>query len=192
MARQGLLQHRRKSAGRIAVAAAMLLGAHSAGFAQSAAPATPAVQTAPLKVTVNHAEALTLRANAAVALIANPDIADLINERNNLIFVLGRKPGVTNLLVYDDAGRRLLGRDIEVVPEQGGMVAITRETDVTDYYCEPQCVFYEHEQGGSLPTPPPTAAAAGAGAPPSGQGAPQQQPAGGAQPAAPYAKPPNG
>jgi hypothetical protein len=174
--------HRRTSAGIAAFAAAVLIGVPGAAFAQSAAPSNPGA--GPLRVTVNHAEVLTLRANAAVALIANPDIADVVNERNNLVFVLGRKPGVTNLLVYDDAGRRLLGREIEVVPQQDGMVAITRETDVTEYYCEPLCIFYDHEQGGSLPTPPPTAAASSASQ--QGQGA---APGAGAQPAAAALKP---
>jgi hypothetical protein len=147
------------------LAAALMLGG---------APAPAAAQsneTPPLRVTVNHAEVITLQSAASIALIANPDIADIVNERNNLIFVLGRKPGATNLLVYDESGKRIFGREILVVPEDGRLVTITRETDVTDYYCQPHCRFYEHEQGGAPPAPPSNAgtpapagaAAAGAG-----------------------------
>ena len=138
----------------LALAAAVMLGGAPARVAAQSSEATP------LKVTVNHAEVVTLRSAAAVALIANPDIADIVNERNNLIFVIGRKPGATNLLVYDDGGKRLYGREILVVPEDGRLVTITRDTDVTDYYCEPHCRFYEHEQGGAPPAPP-----SGAGGP---------------------------
>ena len=155
------------------IAAAILFAAPAPLFAQSR-------DTAPFRVMVNHAEVITLSAPAGVALIADPDIADIVNERNNLIFVLGRKPGATNLLVYDASGRRLVGREIVVVPEDGAMVTITRATDVTDYFCAPRCRFFEHEQGGAAPAPPANAGAsaaaqAGAGEPP--PGAPVQAPA---------------
>jgi hypothetical protein len=161
----------------VALATAIIVcGAATEARAQSARPAS-------LRVSVNHAEVVTLQGPAAVALIANPDIADIVNERGNLIFVIGRKPGTTNLLVYDDAGKRLLGREIVVVPEDGNMVTITRETDVTDYYCEPRCRFYEHEQGGAPPmapanaSPAAPAASAAAPAPSNGGGATQPGPA---------------
>ncbi len=124
-----------------------------------AAPAL-AQQNSTLHVTINHAQVIKLQAAATVAVIANPDIADIVNEKNNLIFVLGRKPGATNLLVYDNAGKQLLSREIVVGPEESNMVTITRDTDPTTYFCEPRCRFYEHEQGGA----PPAAVTAGTGA----------------------------
>ncbi len=62
------------------------------------------------------------------------------------------------------------------------MVTITRETDVTNYYCAPNCQFYEHEQGGAPPAPPANAGAAAplAGAAAQSSGAPGQVPAGSA------------
>ena len=132
------------------------------GLAAALALAGPAgaQDNTTLHVTINHAQAIKLQAAATVALIANPDIADIVNEKNNLIFVLGRKPGATNLLVYDNAGKQLLSREIVVGPEEANMVTITRDTDPTTYLCEPRCRFYEHEQGGA----PPAAVAAGSGA----------------------------
>ena len=115
------------------VAAAMLVAAILA------APA--GAQQEPLRVTVNHAATITLDATAAVVLIADPEVADVVNERNNLMFVLGRKPGATNLLVYDNAGKRLFEREVVVVPQDARTVTITRETDQTDYTCDPRCAF---------------------------------------------------
>ena len=159
-------------------AAVILLAAPAPILAESSA-------NTPFRVTVNHAKVITLSAPAAVALIADPDIADIVNERNNLIFVLGRKPGATNLLVYDHNGKRLFGREIVVAPEDASMVTITRETDVTDYYCTPLCRFYEHEQGGAplanAGAPASTGAAqAGVGAAAQPSAAPGQAPAGSA------------
>ena len=154
----------------LGMAAALLFAAPAALHAQSR-------ESQPLKVTANHAAAIKLPSPGAVALVANPDIADIVNERNALIFVLGRKPGTTNLLVYDKDGKPLFDREIVVVPEDERMVTITRDSDVTDYFCEPRCRFYEHEQGGAPPAAPqnaggaaPSAAGGGSAAGPNAAG----------------------
>jgi hypothetical protein len=137
-------------------------------FAVAVLAAPAWAQQGPLHVSVNHAAAITLDAAAAVVLIADPEVAEIVNERNNLMFVLGRKPGATNLLVYDNAGKRLLEREVVVVPQDAHTVTITRETDQTDYICDPRCAFREHLTGAPRPeigaaaattptgTPPPT------------------------------------
>jgi hypothetical protein len=162
-------------------------GLAAAALAAALLAAPAAAQQGPLRVTVDHAAAITLDAAATVALIADPEVADVVNERNNLMFVLGRKPGATNLLVYDNAGKRLLEREVVVVPQDTRTVTITRETDQTDYICDPRCAFREHLAGApraeigaaaaapagaaasAPPTfpPPPSVAAPAAGQPPS-------------------------
>ena len=143
----------------------------AAALLLAAAPAL-AQDATTMRVVVNHAAAITLQAPATVALIANPDIADIVNEKNNLLFVLGRKPGATNLLVYDKDGKQLLSREIVVAPEDARMVTITRDTDPTTYLCEPRCRFYEHEQGGTVPATVSAGSGAGVGgANPAGAGA---------------------
>jgi hypothetical protein len=127
------------------LAAIMLLCFARESVAQSDRPA-------PLRLTVNHARAVTLDAGAAVAMVANPDIADVVTERNDLLFVVARKPGATNLLVYDGGGKRLFDREIVVVPDDSATATITRVTDgtdVTDYVCNPRCTFSAHQAGGS-------------------------------------------
>jgi len=148
-----------------------------------AALAVPArAQQGPLRVTVNHAAALTLDAAAATVLIADPEVADVVNERNHLMFVLGRKPGATNLLVYDGAGKRLMEREVVVVPQEDRTVTITRETDQTDYTCAPRCAFREHLAGaprseiGAAAATTPAGAAAGAPPPTFPTPAPSQAP----------------
>jgi hypothetical protein len=145
----------------IAVALAVL-AALPQGRAQTAATET-------LRVTVNHAEVLTTDGTATSVVIANPDIADIVHEKPNLIFVFGRKPGATNLFAYDDSGRRLISREVVVVPDNQKMVTVTRvsatEIDVTDYYCEPRCVFFaRQEMVSSTTTTLPNATPGGGGA----------------------------
>jgi hypothetical protein len=150
-----------------------------------------AAQDAPLRVTVNHATAITLDAAAATVLIADPEIADVVNERNSLLFVLGRKPGATNLLVYDGAGKRLLAREVVVVPPEARTVTITRETDATDYSCDPRCAFREHLVGAprsEIGTAAASPAGAAAAAPPPAFPAPppSAEPSAGVVPPQPY------
>jgi hypothetical protein len=162
----------------VAVAALLLLAAVPSARAQSAPTGT-------LRLTVNHAEVLTTDGTASSVVIANPDIADIVHEKPNLIFVFGRKPGATNLLAYDDSGRRLIAREVVVVPDNQRMVTVTRvsatEIDVSDYYCEPRCVFFaRQEMLSSTTTTLPGATAGGAAAAPGGAAAgaaPGTQPA---------------
>jgi Flp pilus assembly secretin CpaC len=103
----------------------------------------------PMRITVNHAAAVTLSDKAAVVMIADPEIADVVNERNNLMFVIGHKAGATNLLVYDNAGKRLFEREVVVTPPDASTVTITSATEETDYDCNPRCALGAHLAGGS-------------------------------------------
>ena len=93
----------------VAVVVAVLFAAPAG--AQQALPAT-------LRITVDHAAAVSLDASAGAVLIADPAIADIVTERGHLVFVVGKKLGATNLLVYDGAGKRLAEREVIVVPPE--------------------------------------------------------------------------
>ena len=80
-----------------------------------------------LRVTVNKAEVVSLGGTASVVLVANPQIADVVLERNNLLFVLGKQPGETRLYVYNGAGKPMLEREIVVVPQADRTVTVVRD-----------------------------------------------------------------
>jgi Pilus formation protein N terminal region len=128
-------------------------------FAQTGA-AAPAASTAPLRVTLNHAGVVTFDGSAATALIADPNVADIVTERGNVLFILGRSIGTTNLLVYDGSGHRLVEREVVVVPDEVGVVTVTRDIYENDYFCTPRCV--------SPPPPTPLAGASATSAPAAG------------------------
>ena len=151
------------------IAGAALTLASLPTFAQTGtAPA--AANEAPLRVTLNHAAVVSYEGAGATALIADPNVADIVTERGNVLFVLGRAIGTTNLLVYDAGGRRLLEREVEVVPDEVGVVTVTRDIYENDYFCTPRCV-----------SPPPPVALPGAagGSAPSGGGSSGPSPFGG-------------
>jgi hypothetical protein len=123
-----------------------------------------------LRVTVDKAEVVNLDAASTIVLIVNPEIADVIVERNRLLFVLGKHPGETSLYVYNDTGQRILERNVVVVPQDSQMVTVTRQTTPSEYYCLPRCVLKTpggnapSGGGGGAPTPAGAAPAAAAAA----------------------------
>lgn len=104
-----------------------------------------------LRVAVDKAEVVALGGQAGVVLVANPAIADVVLEKNNLLFVLGKRPGETRLYVYSSAGKPMLEREIVVVPHGDRTVTIVRDTQASQYSCDPRCV---NLSGGSTPAVP--------------------------------------
>jgi Flp pilus assembly secretin CpaC len=116
-----------------------------------------AAQAETLRVTLNKAEVITLNGSPAVVMVANPQIADVVLERNNLLFVLGKQPGETRLYVYNGAGKPMLEREVIVVPQGDRTVTITRDVQSNEYSCAPRCVSLDRRA--AAPTAAPAAAA---------------------------------
>lgn len=131
---------------------ALLTGLIAAfGGLGNGAAQTEAVRT--LRVTVNKAEVMTLNGPAAVVMVANPQIADVVLERNNLLFVLGKQPGETRLYVYNGAGKPMLEREVIVVPQGDRTVTITRVGEANEYSCAPRCVSLDRRAPAPATTP---------------------------------------
>jgi Flp pilus assembly secretin CpaC len=117
---------------------ALALGIAAATLPASATQAeTPDHRT--LRVTVDKAEVMKVDGSAAVVLVANPAIADVVVERNHLVFVIGRRPGETRLYIYGANGKALVEREIVVVPQGDRAVTVIRDTQPTSYSCDPRC-----------------------------------------------------
>lgn len=122
-----------------------------------------------LRVAVDKAEVMTLRGTASVVLVANSQIADVVVEREHLLFVIGKQPGETRLYIYGADGKPLLERDIVVVPQNDRAVTVFRNTRTTNYSCDDRCVEINSPAGptapGAGPDVPPAAPAPAAPAP---------------------------
>ena len=55
-----------------------------------------------IKILVNKARMMRLDGNAEVVLVANPEIADVVIDSPDLIFLLGVETGETSLLILDE------------------------------------------------------------------------------------------
>jgi hypothetical protein len=157
----------------LAVLLAVLLAGAAAGRADAEADGRR-----PLRVMVDKAQVVPLGGQAQIVLVANPAIADVVVERDHLLFILGKRPGETRLFIYAANGKPLLERDVIVVPQNDHAVTVFRDTLTTNYSCDDRCVAVSTQAGPGGPT----AGAAAAGAAPAPAPAP-------AAPAAPAVSP---
>lgn len=92
------------------------------------------------KVEINKTEILRLPSPAASIVIGNPKIADVTVQASDLLFVVGRGFGETNLIILDSNGNTMMDADVQVVnslPTHGVRLynGKSRET----YSCIPYC-----------------------------------------------------
>ncbi len=129
-----------------AIAIVVLLGA-------TAADAHDAV-----KVVAGKAHVMRLKQDAVVVLIADPTIADVAVESPRLVFILGRRPGETNLNILDDDGKEIVHLDVVVVPNPDRVVTVQRGTDEATLSCAPRCASVAVAGGApAAPAAPPEA-----------------------------------
>ena len=108
-----------------------------AALALAASPA--ATLAAPLSVPVDQVRKVPYAGLAASVSPGNPAIADVNVVDEQTILVVGKKPGVTNLIVLDKAGRTLFNDRVVVSAGDGNAVTISRGGKTTVYACSPQC-----------------------------------------------------
>ncbi len=106
-----------------------------------------------LNVSVNELEILRLDQPASIILIGNPTIADVAIETDQLLFLQGRRPGETNLIILDDQGQEILSQPIVVTPQMDRHVTIQRGIRrQATYNCDPRCLKVPNpERGSSAP-----------------------------------------
>lgn len=100
-------------------ALAILLAGIVAGFSH---PAT--AEGGALVVTVNKAQTLRLTAPARRVVVGNPAIADVSLETPTLMYLFGRAPGETDLIILGDGDKTILSRNIVVSSQVEGNVVV--------------------------------------------------------------------
>src|SRR5690606_21278582 len=70
---------------------------------------------ADFKVPVNESKALHLATPAATVMVGNPAIADVTIENAQLLYVMGRSYGTTNLIILNNEGKHIPDMNV-IVP----------------------------------------------------------------------------
>lgn len=118
------------------------------------------VLAAPLTVPVDQVRKVPYAGLAASVSPGNPTIADVNVVDEQTILVVGKKPGVTNLIVLDRAGRTLFNDRIVVSGGDGNAVTISRGGKTTVYACSPQCTSASGSESFASPSASPNAVSA--------------------------------
>ena len=92
-----------------------------------------------LRVQTDYAMPLPLEGTAASVVIGNPLVADVSVRDDSFLFVNGRTPGRTNLLVYDAVGDLIDSRIVIVTSSQEFMTLYRGVNYRGHYTCEPRC-----------------------------------------------------
>jgi S-formylglutathione hydrolase FrmB len=96
-------------------------------------------QAAGFLVEVNQSKALHLSAPATAVMVGNPAIADVSVLGPQLVYVLGRSYGKTNIIALDASGKQITELNIDVVAPSGSTVTLTRGAGQLTYNCTPRC-----------------------------------------------------
>jgi hypothetical protein len=105
----------------------------------ASAPAQAGAQNS-YTVELNKTEIVRLPSAATSIIVGNPKIADVTVQSSDLIFVVGRGYGETNLIILDSQGNTMMNADLQVVntlPHQG--VRLYNGKNRETYSCIPFC-----------------------------------------------------
>jgi pilus assembly protein CpaC len=100
---------------RKAIAMAGLLALLPAPAMAATVPSSEIAQ--PLQLRVGEARLVSLSANAASALVARPDVADMQMPARTRAFIFGKAPGRTSVVALGSGGDVLANFDVEVMPD---------------------------------------------------------------------------
>lgn len=111
----------------------------AAAIASAAALFAAQAQAGGFLVEINQSRALRLSAPATAVMVGNPSIADVSVLGPQLIYVLGRSYGKTNLIALDASGKQITELNVNVVAPTSETVTLTKGTGQLTYNCTPRC-----------------------------------------------------
>jgi len=114
-----------------------------------------------IMVPINHATRINVRGVAASVVVGNPSIASVTVVDTHTLYIMGRGPGSTNVVVLDKSGRTLFTQDV-TVSASGAHISLYRGEKRIQVSCSYGCV--ELSDGDNQPNTSLHGAASGAGA----------------------------
>lgn len=91
------------------------------------------------KVGIDQAKMLRIEGAASIVAVGNPSIADAIIQSSDMLLLVGRSYGATNVLVFDHDGNELASLIVNVVDAAPRLVTLNRGNAQTSYNCAPSC-----------------------------------------------------
>jgi hypothetical protein len=129
-------------------------------FATAILPAASQAGSNGMAVPLDQSRRVPFSGAAASVIPGNADLIYSYIVSPTDVRVVGRKLGVTNLVVLDARGATLFDREIVVSAGDGSVVTIYRNGQATDYACAPYCTPAEGNPGYQVGQKPATAGTA--------------------------------
>lgn len=92
-----------------------------------------------LRIEVNKASILKLTQTPSTIIIGNPALADVTPQENNILVLVGKASGRTNIIILDEVGDIMHNYDIAVQEEQDGNLTLYKAGKQWSYSCAPYC-----------------------------------------------------
>lgn len=92
-----------------------------------------------LRIEVNKASILKLTKVPSTIIIGNPALADVTPQENNVLVLVGKASGRTNIIILDSNGDIMHNYDIAVQEEQSGNLTVFKAGKQWSYSCAPYC-----------------------------------------------------
>ena len=90
-------------------------------------------------VPIDNSSMLELERNAATVVVGNPSIADVSVQKGNLLFVLGRNFGTTNVIALDSDNKQIANIPISVTTTMPHHMTLYRGAGQVSFTCAPRC-----------------------------------------------------
>lgn len=91
------------------------------------------------KVGIDQAKMLRIEGAAAIVAVGNPSIADAILQGPDMLLLIGRTYGATNVLVFDHDGNETASLIVNVVDAAPRLLTLHRGNAQASYNCAPHC-----------------------------------------------------
>ena len=100
---------------------------------------TPGFAAETIKVTVDQARVMRLSTPAQTIIVGNPIIADVAIQDGQILVVMGKNSGATNMIALDNQGREIANIDIIVETSGNNSLTLYKGSSRISMNCSPNC-----------------------------------------------------
>ncbi|MBB5517976.1 pilus assembly protein N-terminal domain-containing protein [Amphiplicatus metriothermophilus] len=90
-------------------------------------------------LTMDQVRPYEIERPAGQIVVGNPEIADVTVHDKKRIFLFGKAPGLTNMIIFDEKGEAIETLVIRVRSNTSGMLTFHRGAQRTTYNCTTEC-----------------------------------------------------
>ena len=115
----------------------MAFGVAAGGFFLAGGDANSAETT--IRVKADEAQVVPLVSSPTTVIVGNPSIADVSIQNGNLLVVMGRSYGSTNIIALNASGDQIAHFELAVTTSGTHEVSLYKGSARASYNCAPRC-----------------------------------------------------